>query len=327
MEITSLFQFNFLLHMCIPYPDNSGVYPYFQKENFRIRKIEEPIPLNPINSKILLDQKNINRKNVTPEMILTNKNELLLIECKIGPLDYDYSKHGASQAAGYFSLEASDLKKHLGYSENECIVPSVAYGISLCDINTIKNTLITIKSDINKIVHKTLPHKIFEISEEPDGIYLITDSKKINVIKKEHFSHSASFYLVPIEMNGKIDDHGSETLKYQVKNKLRQLIGMQLNNKNIIVNSLDIAKSVNPFWDMLPKKLQDKIKLWISKNIKNHLDDFHTISKTATFSAHKLTISNLSENQKRKLRKYLLSSDFFENQVENFNSFQLSLPL
>lgn len=327
MQITSLFQFNFLLHMCIPYPSNSGVYPYFLKNNFRIRKIEESIPLKQTNSKILLEEKNINRKNVTPEMVLTNKNELLLIECKIGHLEYDYSKHGASQAAGYFALDPNDLKKYLGYLENDQITPSVAYGLSLCDKDLTQNTLSTIKSDIDKVIQNPLPYKIFEISEENDGIYLTTDKKKINVIEKQNYSQPASFYLVPMEINGKIDSHGIETLKFQVKNKLRQVIGVQLHAENITVNSLDVAKGINPFWDMLPKKLQDKIKLWISKNIKNHLDDFYAISETSTFSSHKLTISNLNDEQKKAIMKYLLSPEFFEDQVEAISAFQLSLPL
>lgn len=326
MEFTSLFQLNFITHMCLP-QNHNGIYPYFNKMGYKIRAIESTIPLEDTSIEFLKTL-NIQKKNVTPEMILSNTKNLLLLECKIGDFQKNYSLHASKQAAGYLSLEKKYMSEFLGYSSNSNIDSSVVYMISNGDTSIVADTLNSIKTDLPH-TNENLDFEIFEIALFDDGIYIIekdTD-KKFKILDNGVSNNPIIFYLFPFEPSGKIDSHGENVIKLQVKNKLRSLIGRQLYNDSITVHVKEISENINQLGNLLNSQFRRKINWWISKNIINHLEDLKKICSRVSFTSNTLSIPNITDTERKKLESYLVSSQFLTHNFEEINSIQLSLNL
>lgn len=327
MDITPLFQLNLLLHMCLPYDKNSGFTPYFYNNGYKIRQIEQSIALPTNSSKVLL-KFGIDKKKVTPEIVLSGNNEIILLECKVADFKLDPKHHATKQAMSYMSLSSTYLKEFFGYPSYDTIQGKILYGISNGDIKTVNKVLKKIQNELQNVLGSALPHDTFQISCESDGTYIKVNNKKIKVIDFNVTGNQHMFYIVPTDISGRIDTKSEELLKLQVKNVLRSMIGRQISQSKIEISVTSIASKINPLWVLLPNTFKQKLKLWIGNSIKNYLPEFTKINKDIFFSSNKLHIPKLTDKQKKSIIKLLTSEQFFNDSIfENYNSIQLSLDL
>lgn len=325
--ITPLFQTNLILHMCMPYPKNFGFNPYFYNLGYKIQHIERLIPLTN-EGRNKLAELNINRKNVTPEIVMTNDKEIVLFECKSNDFDFDISHHSSQQAASYFTLSPEYLSQYLGLA-SQTFQGKILYVVPSNNniLKKVSETLEKIKDELKQIISETLPHDIFTILINEDGTFIgFKENKNMSytkIIDSTIMQHHSMIYLIPVDPNGRKDKHSEEILVSQVRMKLRTFIGRRLSINGFKINSLEICKSINPFWDALPQPYKRKMIQWVDSSIRTFNIDLEKAGVKVVYENKEFKCEKLSQKQISKVES-LLISDF---NIENINSIQLSLEM
>lgn len=329
--ITPLFQLNLLLHLCLPYPANSGINPYFHNKGFKIRQIEKGIPL-PDAGVTCLKNMNVNRQNVTPEIVLSNEDEIILFECKVSDFDVDWSHHSTTQAAGYLTLNSDHLCDFFGIDNNEAFSGKLLYGVPEENEAKVVSTLLEIKNSISNFLTDLLPHETFTITCNNNGAYISVNEnsikKSIKIIDYSIMCNENLFYLIPTDINGNLDPFGEQILKSQVKSVLRSLLGRGSSFSDFEISVNIVCKKINPIWDLLPIFFQKKFKYWIKINIKFWLDKLASKGIKVEYEQQKFIFSNITPSHRQIIRKELISAEFFSDEsITSLNSIQLEFEL
>jgi len=319
--ITPLFQLNMLIHLSLPYPENSIINPYFFRKGYLIKKIEFPIPLNPHNVKKMNDICN-SKKNVTPEIILFNpkSNEYALIECKVQSFKLDWSQHNTRQAAGYLSLTPEYISDLFQGHIKPGIQTKIYYAVASNHEKKLSNTLHVISNEVKKLLGYSLSHEVLGMKNDEQGLHLIeADSTEVKIIDKSTIQNNALLYLIPFDINGKIDEEGKEILKTQIRNVIRILVGKNIGGKPYSFTSNEICERINPVWHQLPIKFQNKVRKIVHKYIVELMEKISSQGIRITHDNQIYTIPTINKKQQKKISNFIFSDMFLNTGHTLFN--------
>lgn len=330
MKITPLFQLNLLLHMTMPYNNDLGIQPFFYKLGFSVKEIETTLPLPP-KTIATLKSVGIDRNNTKPELVLTNKNTIILLECKSSDFDFDLSKRVTLQAISYFSMNNNHLVSYYGLPSKDIKESKIVYVLSNANNEKINNALTTTKKVVKNILGAALRYELLHIAVKENGVYIIfydnmnNIDEEIIVVDSRITDSNELFYLIPTDIEGRFDKESEELLKMQVRNTIRSIIGRRINKNQHIVHIEDIAIKINPLFKLLPSKFQSKFKLWIKNSIRNILKEISTSNIVFLCDKNNLIIPAIPTEKDRKiiLNKLLLQSFIPNSSFSDFNSIQL----
>ncbi|MDE0583239.1 hypothetical protein ON064_09340 [Planococcus sp. A6] len=316
-QLNPLFQLNMLIHLSLPYPKNSNIYPYFNRQGYSIKQIEKTIPLDPINVKKL---KTVcePQKNVTPEIVLYNesKNEYILIECKVQSFEVDWSQRGTKQAAGYLSLTPEYLKEIFILEKNEKINSKIIYGVNHTQAQELFDSVKIISDEVKGVLGHSLEHETLGMEISNTGLYLSTfknkTTKKVRILDGETIKQQALIYIIPFDINGKMEDDNRELLKTQVRNSLRSLLGKNIGAKSFSFSSLTICEKINPVWNQLPPAFQKKLKRWVHTYAKEIFAQIHSLGVEIVLNGQTYSVPSINDKKIKTIRKFLTSEKFLE---------------
>lgn len=316
-ELSPLFQLNLLIHLSLPYPNGSNFYPYFNRHGYKLKHIEKPIPLEPVNIKKLSEVIG-KKKAVTPEVILykDNEQEYLLIECKVRNFDVDWSHHGTKQAAGYLSLTPNHLKDFFGLESKSKISAKIVYGVTQQKKQKMSHTLQSISEIVKEKLGHAMNHEIFGIEIKSDGLYLtVKEGKNVEsykVIKEKALLNNSLIYIVPVDINGQLEKENEDILQTQIRNSLRSVIGKNIGSNPFSFNSKEICERINPVWGQLPAPFKQKMKRWVHNYIKEIIEQIAQMGIKVTVHEQNYMFASVEEKKVNSVRRYLLSERFLE---------------
>lgn len=316
-ELTPLFQLNMLIHLSLPYPEDSNIYPYFNRQGYSIKQVEKTIPLDPANVKKL---KTVcePKKNVTPEVVLYNesKNEYILIECKVQSFEVDWSQHGTRQAAGYLSLTAEYLKEIFTLEKNVMIDSKIIYGVNHTQEQELFDSMQLVSDEVKGLLGHSLEHETLGMEINNSGLYLSTrkdkNMKKVKILDDQTIKQRALIYIIPFDINGKMEEDSRELLKIQVRNSLRSLLGKNIGAKPFLFSSITICERINPVWKQLPPAFQKKLKRWVHTYIKEIISKIHSLGVDIVLNGQNYLVPAVTEKQIKTVRNFLTSEKFTE---------------
>ncbi len=324
IEMTPLLQLNLFLHMTLDYTVKSNFNPYFRKQGYAIKYIEESIPLEPeIYQKISAITKI--SKQVTPEMILEHQEtgHLLLLECKVKGFESNTEDRACRQALGYLSLTPEYLNEFLGGTEEKKNNASLLYATDNNHTEKLNWTLNELKSTVLKAVGKSLEPEILGIEINESGCFIQKKAPElenpVKIVDLHTLQEKAILYLIPFEPNSSIDEYGKLVLEKQVQNTIRAILGRNLGNTEFIFNSTDICKAINPLWDKLPSKLKKKIKRIVHTYILDVIRVLKTKNVQGTNEQQTYTFQPIDHNTLEKVRRFLLTNKFSEVGKDSFD--------
>lgn len=327
IELNPLFQLNLLIHLCLPYPDGSHFYPYFNRKGYTLKQIEKPISLEPGSIKILKELYEP-KKSVTPEVVLykDSDNEYLLIECKVKSFDIDWTHHGTRQAAGYLSLTSEHLKDFFGLESKSKINAKVMYCVSQRNQDKLINTLNSISDIIMDKLGDVMQHEVFGIEAKSDGLYLtVCDEEKYDsykVINEKALLNKSLIYIVPVDINGQLEKENEDVLQTQIRNSLRSVIGKNIGLQPFSFNSTSICEKINPVWGQLPASYKKKMRRWVHNHTKEIIEQIILMGVGVTTHEQNYSFDSVDEKKVLSVRRYLLSDKFLETGSEIFRNYE-----
>lgn len=326
-EITPILQLNLILHMCMSYPPNSFIEPYFQRNGFRIHSIGRNIPVRVEDYKKLTSHlKAPINKNVVPEVILIDEldEQVVLIECKIKSFEFDLSHHATKQAMGYFSLSPGYLKDYL-------VLPThtpegyLLYVTNEEHSEKLKSTLQSISNKAktalsNALTHSTMGFKI----EDDQQIYLYLHNKegieKFPLTKTPNIHKGSVIYLIPIDPEVEVDDYGKSVLESQVRTTISSLIGRNIGIREFEFSTIQICQEVIPVWEEWNPKSKKKIKRLVQIYLLEIKKELQNKGLVFDYNSNVFYAPLINKKLADTIRNYLLStsfrkvgSEFFEN--------------
>lgn len=320
VELNPLFQLNLLIHLSLPYPDGSNFYPYFNRKGFVVKQIEKSIPLEPgsINKlKAIIEP----QKTVTPEVVLFNSKskEYLLIECKMKNFNVDWSQHGTRQAVGYLSLTPSYLKDFFALESKTEINTKVIYGVNQVNQNNQQemfDTLQCISEAVEETLGYVMEHDAFGIEITPKGLFLnVRKGGKVDnvrIIKENALLNNALIYIIPVDINGQLDQENKEVLQTQVRNSIRSVLGKSIGTQPFSFNSTKICKKINPVWEQLPPAFKKKMRRWVHNYIKEIISQINLMGIDIEIEGQNYSFAAVDEKKVKSVRKFLISDAFLE---------------
>ncbi|RAK15453.1 hypothetical protein B0I26_12123 [Anoxybacillus vitaminiphilus] len=326
-KLTPLFQLNFLIHLSLPYPDNSIFYPYFNRKGFKVKQIEQSIPLEK-NSVKKLNKVFASKKMVTPEVVLYNdeSKEYLLVECKVKPFNLDWNEHSTQQAAGYMSLSIDYLKWVFALQQKHNIKAQLIYSVEQGKEEEMFNTLTAINNTVQQILGYAMKYDAFGIGVKSDGIYLNfvnnKEAKNIKVANEKILSNHAVLYIIPVDINGQLDEENKHILETQVRNTLRSIIGKNVGPRSFSFNSIEICKKINPIWEQLPTHFKKKMKRWVHNYIKQVIEKISSMGIKVHVHEQNYSFPAINEQKTQAIRKFLISEKFIETGQDIFSEFE-----
>ncbi|PED08023.1 hypothetical protein COL30_19295 [Bacillus pseudomycoides] len=322
--MTPLLQLNLFLHMTLDYTHKSNFNPYFKKQGYVLKSIEESIPLNPeVYQKISAVTKISQR--VTPEMILKHQEtgNLLLLECKVKSFDSNAEDRACRQALGYLSLTPEYLSEFLGGTEDEKNTASLLYATDHNHTEKLNSTLNKLKSTVLKTVGRSLEPEILGIEINKSGCFIQKKAPEledpVKIVDLPTLQEKAILYLIPFEPNSSIDEYGKLVLEKQVRNTIRAILGRNLGNTEFTFTSTDICKAINPLWDKLPSKLKKKIKRIVHTYILDVIRVLKTKNVQGTHEEQIYKFPPIDQNTLEKVRRFLITNKFIEVGKDSFD--------
>ncbi|WP_257127985.1 hypothetical protein [Bacillus thuringiensis] len=324
IEMTPLLQLNLFLHMTLDYTHKSNFNPYFKKQGYVLKSIEESIPLNPeVYQKISAVTKI--SQQVTPEMILRHQEtgNLLLLEFKVKSFDSNTEDRACRQALGYLSLTPEYLNEFLGGTEDEKNTASLLYATDNNHTEKLNSTLTELKSTVLKTVGKSLDPEILGIEINNSGCFIQKKAPEledpVKIVDLPILQEKAILYLIPFEPNSSIDEYGKLVLEKQVRNTIRAILGRNLGNTEFTFNSTDICKAINPLWDKLPSKLKKKIKRIVHTYILDVISVLKTKNVHGINEQQVYKFPPIDQNTLEKVRRFLITNKFIEVGKNSFD--------
>ncbi|MDT3765838.1 hypothetical protein [Priestia filamentosa] len=324
-ELTPLFQLNLLVHLSLPYPEGTNLYPYFYKKGYTINQIEKSIPVEPRSVKRFKENFEP-KKLVTPEVILYNeeRKEYLLIECKVQNFHVDWSHHGTKQAAGYMSLTPNYLKEVFALENKSEIDTKVIYGVKQNDEQEMFHTLQSISKTVKEVLGHVIEHDTFGIGISHEGVHLTVREngmlKRIKVLnEKVLFGNNPLIYMIPVDINGQLEKENKEILQVQVRNALRGIIGKNIGPQQFSFSSTLVCEKINPVWEKLPSKFKKKMKRWVHDYVREIIDQIIPMGIDISINQQNYFFESVDEKGMKTVRTFLLSERFLETGQNTFN--------
>ncbi|WP_336820355.1 hypothetical protein [Bacillus thuringiensis] len=331
-----LLHMNLFLHMCMEYPEQGDVYPYFYKKGYRIKLVSPKIVI-PLEVKHIIEKKlkcKINQE-VAPEIVFehNDNNEILLLECKLNGFNVDYSHRNTKQALGYLSLPNEYVVNYLGNEKAGNV--KLLYSVLQDDIIKMNETLCQLGEILNDMGKSSLPHQIFGIHIDNESLYLsITDMSgtqlgSYKIMDGTQLEDSIALYIIPLdpEINLK-DKYGRAVLEQKIRNKISVLLGKYLLYREVTLSPVEICKQLIPVWDMWESQSKSKITVLVRTFISEMLKSLCDIGIKFERNSSGFTVDKLSRKKYDKLIQYLASAEYNKlgkDIIKDKGSEQLSL--
>lgn len=323
-----------MLHMCMDYPPDSFIDPYFYKNGFRIHSIGKNIPVRGADYKKLTSHlKTPVNKNVVPEVILINDEDkhVVLIECKVKSFEYDLSHRATKQALGYFSLAPDYLKDYL------VLPPHTSEGSLLYVTNEehsekLRNTLQSISNEAEAALSNVLTHRIMGLRIEDDQkIYLYLHNKegikKFPLTKAPNIHKGSVIYLIPVDPEVKIDDYGKSVLENQVRTTIISLIGKNIGLREFEFSTIQICKAIIPVWEEWNPKSKRIVKRLVQIYLLEIKKELRNKGLIIDYDSNVFNVPLANRKLADTVRNYLISTGFRKvgNEIfDNINQIDMS---
>lgn len=323
-------QLNFLLHMCLPYPEKTGVYPFLYNMGYKIQSIEQSFPLEDYTRK-LLSEIGIKRKNIKPELVLQNEENTLLFECKTTAFDASLQNSSFIQANCYLSTKKQYINDLI--SSKPTIEGKICYFVPEIIRNEIEVLLDGIKSKYIKEPTEFLDPVIIasnlDVKEESLKITttLLNQQKStLKVMDIKKVEDPNFFELLLYNPGCGITEKDSNKIMLRTQAVLLRLLGKNLEySKKFSIEIEEIAKEVSQFYEYLEKDEQEKLKNHIVIKLKKMFSTIDYEKEKISVTNSKVSVDVLNTKEGKELLRN--TSNFKITQQMSWNGYSKQLQL
>lgn len=268
-----LFQLNLTLQLSMPSAKTAKIRPIFFENGWRIEAISPPIP-SPPHCLAKAKAKDLTINLVSePDVILTNKqNQYLTIELKTN--SFSSSSSTSSQALTHLINKNNTISDALGKPASQKASSQLLY-ITSQNADLLHATLTELSATAIDISCNPNIFDVWELNNQPDGIYLITKQPKkdfwlslVSPIQVIDTTKSAAqpLYLIPCDpsINSfKTDSYAKQVFDEQIRITISSMIITSVGKApyDLLIN--DILREIIVVWD-----------LWKSQNSKKYYQNY-----------------------------------------------------
>jgi hypothetical protein len=187
-------------------------------------------------------------------------------------------------------------------------------------------TLSQISKTVEDKLGHVLLHDTFSLEYKSDGLYLtIREDDKIEshkVINQKALKNDSLIYIVPVDVNGQMEEENEDILQTQVRNSLRSIIGKNVGSQQFSFNSTSICEKINPVWGQLPPAFKRKMRRWVHVYVKEIIEQLVKLGATVNIHEQNYTFAPLEDKIVKSIRRFLLSDKFLETGNDLFENYQ-----